>query len=113
MVNDGDQESDIQADKAVADDDQKGEGKMDILRELGILKKMNLLRKEFRVKRSIEEAGQKEKTHVCVLMHQINEAKAAGYDHDKIVNGVIRAMVPCLTLRNVLETKLILIWIDW
>ena len=104
MVNDGDQESGIQAGKAVADDDQEGEGKMNILRELGILKKMSLLRKEFRVKRSIEEAGQKEKLTYVSLMHQINETKAAGYDHDEIVNGVIRAMVPCLTLRNVLET---------
>ena len=37
-------------------------------------------------------------------MHQINEAKSAGYDQDEIVNEVIRAMVPSLTLRNVLET---------
>ena len=37
-------------------------------------------------------------------MHQINEAKAAGYDQDEIVNGIIRTMVPSLTLRNVLET---------
>ena len=37
-------------------------------------------------------------------MHQINEAKAARYDQDEIVNGVIRAMVPSLTLRNILET---------
>ena len=39
-------------------------------------------------------------------MHQINEAKAARYDQDEIVNGVIRAMVPSLTLRNILETTL-------
>ena len=37
-------------------------------------------------------------------MHQINGAKAAGYDQAEIVNGVIRGMVPSLTLRNVLET---------
>ena len=37
-------------------------------------------------------------------MLQINEVKAAGYDQDEIVNGVIRAMVPSLTLRNNLET---------
>ena len=44
------------------------------------------------------------KTHTYVsLIHQINEAKAAGYDQDEIVNGVIRAMVPSLTLRNVLK----------
>ena len=37
-------------------------------------------------------------------MHQINEAKIVGYDRDEIANEVIRAMVPSLTLRNVLET---------
>ena len=76
---------------------------MNILRELGVLKKTSLLRKEFRVKGSIGEAGQKEKLTYVSLMHQINEAKAAGYDQDEILNGVIRAMVPSLTLRNVLE----------
>ena len=40
------------------------------------------------------------------LTHQINEAKSAGYDQDEIVNEVIRAMVPSLTLRNVLETTI-------
>ena len=40
------------------------------------------------------------------LMHQINEAKSAGYDQDEIVNEVIRAMVSSLTLRNVLETTI-------
>ena len=39
-------------------------------------------------------------------MHQINEAKSAGYDQDEIVNEVIRAMVSSLTLRNVLETTI-------
>ena len=61
VVHDGDKESDIQAGKAVADDDQEGEGKMNILQELGVLKKTSLLRKEFWVKGSIREAGQKEK----------------------------------------------------
>ena len=37
-------------------------------------------------------------------MHEINEAKVVGYDRDVIANEVIRAMVPHLTLRNVLET---------
>ena len=104
VVHDGDKESDIQAGKAVADDDQEGEGKMNILQELGVLKKTSLLRKEFWVKGSIREAGQKEKLMYVSLMQQINKAKAAGYDQDEIVNGVIRAMVPSLILRNVLET---------
>ena len=38
MVNDGDKGSDIEAGKAVVDGDQQGEGKMNILRELGVLK---------------------------------------------------------------------------
>ena len=38
------------------------------------------------------------------LMHEMNEAKVVGYDRDVIANEVIRAMVPHLTLRNVLET---------
>ena len=38
------------------------------------------------------------------LMHEINEVKVVGYDRDVIANEVIRAMVPNLTLRNVLET---------
>ena len=84
MVNDGDKESEIQAGKAVADDDQEGEGKMNILRALGILKKTSLLRKEFRVKGSIGEVGQKEKLTYVSLMHQI----------------IIRTMVPSLTLRK-------------
>ena len=104
MANDGDKESDIQAGKAIAGYDQNGEGKVNILRKLRALKKTSLLRKEFRVKGSTGEAGQKEKLTYVSLMHQINEAKAAGYDQDEIVNGVIRAMVPSLTLRNVLET---------
>ena len=67
MFNDGDKQSDIQAGKTVADNDQEGEGKTNILRELSVLKKMNLLRKEFRVKGSIGEADQKKNSRMCPL----------------------------------------------
>ena len=77
VVNDGDKESGIQADKAVADDDQERKGKMNILWEFGVLKKTSLLTKEFWVKGSIGEAGQKGKLTYVSLMHEINEAKAA------------------------------------
>ena len=50
VVNDGDKESDIQAGKAVADNNQEGEDKMNTLQVFGVLKKTSLLRKEFRVK---------------------------------------------------------------
>lgn len=42
------------------------------------------------------EAGQKDKITCISLMHQINEAKVAGYDDDDIMNGVIRATDQCL-----------------
>ena len=59
MVNDGDRESEIQADKSVADEDQEGEGKMNVLRELDVSKKTSLLRKEFQVKGIIVKADRK------------------------------------------------------
>ena len=105
MVNDGNKESNIQADKVVADDDQERKAKMNILWEFGDLKKTSLLREEFWVKGSIGEAGEKEKLTYVSLMHEINEAKATGHDQYEIVNGVIRAMVPSLTLRNVLGSQ--------
>ena len=37
-------------------------------------------------------------------MHQIDEAQEAGYEESEIVSSVIRAMIPSLTLRNVLES---------
>ena len=84
MVNDGNKGSNIEAGKAVADYDHDGESKMNILRKLVVLKKTSLLRlrKEFRVKGSIGEAGQKEKLTKVSLMHQINEAKAARFDQN-------------------------------
>ena len=45
VVSGGDKESDIHAGKEVADNDQEGEGKMNILREFGVLKKTSLLSK--------------------------------------------------------------------
>ena len=67
MVNDGDKESDIEAGKAVADDGQEGEGKMDVLRELGVLKKTGFLRKEFQVKGSIGRQSRKKNSRMCLL----------------------------------------------
>ena len=37
-------------------------------------------------------------------MHQIDETQEAGYEESEIVSSVIRAMIPRLTLRNVLES---------
>ena len=37
-------------------------------------------------------------------MHQIDETQEARYEESEIVSSVIRAMIPNLTLRNVLES---------
>ena len=80
------------------------EGKRDFLRDLDPLQKTSLLRKELKIKGQIGEAGQKDKLTYVSLIHQMSEAKACGYDDNEIVSSVIRAMVPSLTLRTVLET---------
>ena len=64
----------------------------------------SLLRKELKIKGQIGEAHQRDKLTYVSLIHQINETQEAGYDGCEIVNTVIRAMSPSLTLRNVLET---------
>ena len=37
-------------------------------------------------------------------MRQIDEAQEAGYEESEIVSSVIRAMIPSLTVRNILES---------
>ena len=37
-------------------------------------------------------------------MHQIDETQEARYEESEIVSSVIRAMIPNLTLRNLLES---------
>ena len=78
-------------------------GKFSLLRELGVLKKTSLLRKDFKIKGQLVEIGQRDKISYVSLMHQINEAKLSGYDEEDIINSAIRAMTPSLTLRNILE----------
>ena len=81
----------------------KGNGNFSpLLRELN--QRTKLLRKELKIKVQIGEAHQKDKLTYVSLIHQINEAQEAGYDESEIINSVIRAMSPSLTLRNVLET---------
>ena len=64
----------------------------------------SLLCKELKIIGQIGEEHQTDKLTNVSLIHQINEAQEAGYDESEIVNSVIRAMSPRLTLRNVLET---------
>ena len=37
-------------------------------------------------------------------MHQTDEAQEAGYEESETVSSVIRVMIPCMTLRNVLKS---------
>ena len=73
-----------------------------LLHELN--QRTSLLHKELKLKGQIGEAHQIDKLTYVNLIHQINEAQEASYDESEIVNSVIRAMSPSLTLRNVLET---------
>ena len=90
---------------AVGEHDQttRGNGNLSpLLHELN--QRTSLLRKELKIKGQIGEAHQRDKLTYVSLIHQINETQEAGYDGCEIVNTVIRAMSPSLTLRNVLET---------
>ena len=69
-----------------------------------MLKKTSLLHKELKIRGQIGKCGQRDKLSFVSLLRQITETKSAGYDEDDIVNIVIRAIAPSLTLRNVLET---------
>ena len=80
-------------------DDEEGN-----LRDLGVLKKTSLLQKDFKIKSQISEVGQRDKISYVILIQQISEAKSLSYNEEDIINSVIRAMTPSLTLRNVLET---------
>ena len=62
---------------ALQDTDDE-EGNVSLLRELGVLKKTSLLRKDFKIKGQIGEIGQRDKISHVSPVHQINEAKLSG-----------------------------------
>lgn len=61
-----------------------------------------LLRNELKIRGEVGEAGQKGTLSYISLIHQIKNAQQAGYEESQIVSAVIVAMIPSLTLRNVL-----------
>ena len=63
----------------------------------------SFLRKDFKVRGVICDAGQKDWLSFVSLSHQINDGKAAGYSEKEIIAGVLKSMAPNLRLRNVLE----------
>ena len=85
-----------------ADNDGQGKKFSSILRVLNL--RTSLLREELKIKDQIGAANQKDKLTYVSLMHQTDEAQEAGYEESEIVSSVIRAMIPSLTLRNVLES---------
>ena len=82
------------------DNDGQGNNFSPTLRDLNL--GTSLLGKELKIKGQIGEANQK--LAYVSLMHQIDEAQETEYEESKIVSSVIRAMIPSLTLRNVLES---------
>ena len=73
------------------EDTDDGEGNVSLLRDLSVLKKTNLLQKDFKIKVQIGEVEQKDKISYVSLMHQINKVKSSGYDQEDTINSVIRA----------------------
>lgn len=59
----------------------------------------SLLRKEFQIKGQIGEVDQKDKLSFSSLVHQIDRGVARGYA-EEVVDAIINAMVPGLTLRS-------------
>lgn len=62
-------------------------------------------RREFKISGQVGEAGQKERLSFMSLIHQIERGKERKYADEDIVDAVIRAMAPGLTLRAYLESK--------
>lgn len=83
---------------------------INLLHELFILKKRSLLRKDLKIKGQIGEVRQRDKMFYVTLMRQTNEAESSSCGKKEIVNNVIRAMLPLLTLQNVLEASSDLIY---
>ena len=78
---------------------------MPYMRELGsYLCQTSLLRKDFKIKGIVGSSGQKDQISFESLIHQINDARTAGYSDNEIVGGVLKATLPNLCLKNVLET---------
>ena len=73
------------------------------IKELPYLNQTSQLRKEFKIMGVIGSAGSKDLLRFVSLSHQINYGSMAGYSEKEIIAGVLNAMAPNLSLRNVLE----------
>ncbi|KAK7878975.1 hypothetical protein WMY93_034189 [Mugilogobius chulae] len=64
-----------------------------------------IIRREFKVNGQIGEKGQKDKLSYSNLVHQIEMGLRKGHSEAEIVEAVIRAVSPGLSLRDMLEIK--------
>ncbi|KAL6463235.1 hypothetical protein MHYP_G00276260 [Metynnis hypsauchen] len=63
------------------------------------------IRREFRINGQIGEGGQRDKLSYTNLMHQIDMGLRKGHSEAEIVEAVVKAISPGLSLRDMLETK--------
>ena len=64
-----------------------------------------LIRKEFRIVGQIGDSRQKDRLRFTSLIHQVSAGEKAGYGEREIIEAVIRATIPSLSLRSFLENK--------
>lgn len=63
------------------------------------------IRREFKISGQIGERGQKDKLSFTNLMHQIERGLTKGHSEDEVVEAVVKAISPGLSLRDMLEVK--------
>lgn len=63
------------------------------------------VRRDFKVCGQIGESGQKDKLSFTNLMHQVDKGLRRGHSEAEIIEAVIKAISPGLSLRNMLEIK--------
>ena len=68
---------------------------------------LSQFKREFKVNGTISDSGAQNILAFCGLIRQLNAAMSNGYTEDKVVDGVIKAMVPGSAMRSYLETTTI------
>ncbi|KAK3505979.1 hypothetical protein QTP70_002191 [Hemibagrus guttatus] len=63
------------------------------------------VRRDFKICGQIGESGQKDKLSYTNLMHQVDRGLRKGHGEAEIIEAVIKAISPGLSLRNMLEIK--------
>lgn len=84
-----------------------GSNGQDIAQRISIYSKLPevTIRKDFKICGQIGERGQKEKLSCTYLIHQIDIGLQRGYTESEIVETLVKAISPGLSLRGKLEMK--------